>query len=434
MRLLLLLFVIFQVSIADVHAQELKPSDTIPLPNGTDGLTFKPRKADSTFLKVRSDLPFNEFVGIDATFKIGAGYIGDFTMYAQDDVFKQQMDSLNLDLKPKFQTRDFRILGSGRILRSKRYLAYKFAYMYDGDQKVWMIRETGLTIGAPELNGTFFIGRTKEGYSTSKVMNGHSGVGYERQMALDPVPILADGIKYFGYYPKSRIFLNVGVYVDWISKGQKFSTFSSQYVARAGWLAFYKPEKESLLHIAGNFRYGKPVDGKFTVKSRPESNPTPQLINTGEFLTNNSTSIGGEFYFSNKRFMIGSEIMQHNFYSDKSSDHHFKGGNIIVSYFLTRNHRPYNTSIGNLFGFVPVKKSVFKGGTGEIEFVFQASMFDLNDGSIQGGKFTRFTPMINWYLARTMRFELVYGYGILERFKLKGNVQFFETRIQFSFL
>ena len=107
---------------------------------------------------------------------------------------------------------------------------------------------------------------------------------------------------------------------------------------------------------------------------------------------------------------------------------------MVVSFFLTRAHRPYNTTVGNIFAFVPVNKSVFRGGLGEIELVFQASSFNLNDGLLQGGKFTRFTPMINWYLMRTMRLELIYGYGILERFNLKGNVQFFETRIQFSFL
>jgi hypothetical protein len=64
------------------------------LPNGTDGLTFTLRDADSTFLKVPSDLPANEFTGKYGTFKIGLGYIGDATAYAQSNVFKQQMDSL----------------------------------------------------------------------------------------------------------------------------------------------------------------------------------------------------------------------------------------------------------------------------------------------------------------------------------------------------
>ena len=411
------------------EAQELKKS----LPNGTDGLIFYPRKADTVFINKVHDLPGNEFEGSASTFKIGAGYIGDYTFYSENDVFKQQMDSLGLNLTPTYKTRDFRVLGSGRLLKTKRYVAWRFAYMYDGDKEVWMLRETGITIGVPELKGHFFIGRTKEGYSMVKVMNGHSGVTNERQMALDPVPILADGIKYFGYFPKSRIFTNLGIYSDIISEGQSFSTFERQFVARVGWLPIFNDKQGSVLHTAINFRDGKPLNGKFTVKARPESNPTPHLINTGEFLADHSNSIGAEVYFNHKNFMIGSEVMQHNFY-DKSGDHHFKGGNIFVSLILTGSYRPYNTNTGNIYGFVPVKKSVFKGGLGEIELVFHASTFNLNDGSIQGGKFTRFTPMINWYLSRILRWEFVYGYGILDRFQLKGKVQFFETRIQLSFL
>ena len=120
--------------------------DTL-LPNGTDGLVFTPRAADTVFVNKTNDLEANEFEGKYATFRIGMGYIGDFTGYAQDNTFKQQMDSAKLDLNAHYQTRDFRILGSGRLLTTKRYIAYKFAYMYDGDKKVWMIRETGLTIG-----------------------------------------------------------------------------------------------------------------------------------------------------------------------------------------------------------------------------------------------------------------------------------------------
>jgi phosphate-selective porin OprO/OprP len=433
----LLFIVLIQFLPAGVNSQDLSKTPqeiSKSLPNGTDGLIFYKRATDTVFINKKLDLPWNEFQGTSSTFKIGAGYIGDFTSYSESEVFKQQMDSLKVNLTPTFQTRDFRVLGSGRLLKTKRYIAWRFAYMYDGDDKVWMMRETGVTIGVPELKGHFFIGRTKEGYSMIKVMNGHSGMTNERQMALDPVPILADGIKYFGYFPKSRLFTNLGAYTDVISKGQAFSTFEWQYVARAGWVPVLNDQRGTLLHIAGNFRMGKPLNGKFTVKARPESNPTPQLINTGEFPADKSNSIGGEIYYRNKSFTIGSEVMQHNFYADKSEDHHFRGGNVMVSYIFTGAVRPYNTNTGNIFGFVPVTKSIFDGGFGEIELVLHASTFNLNDGSIKGGQFTRFTSVINWYPARTIRLELIYGYGILDRFNLKGHVQFYEARIQFSFL
>jgi phosphate-selective porin OprO/OprP len=403
------------------------------LPNGTDGLLFQPRAADSTFIRKKSDLAPNEFEGTYSTFRIGLGYIGDATAYSQDKVFRQQMDSAGLNLTPAFKTRDFRILASGRFLKLKRYVAWKFAYMFDGDKNVWMVRESGLTIGVPELKGNIFIGRTKEGFSMIKVMNGHSGITNERQMALDPIPILADGIKYFGYFPKSRLFLNLGAYSDLTSKGQGFSTLEWQFVGRAGWVPINDSKNGTLLHIAANLTYGRPLDDKFTIKSRPESNPTPYLINTGQFTANSTNSLGGELYYKNKRFSFGSEVIEHNFYSKDSGDHHFYGGDVWVSLFFTNTSRPYNTT-GNVYGFVPVSKSVFKGGWGAIEMVLHASTFNLNNGSIQGGQMTRITPMVNWYLTKTLRWELTYGYGILNRYGLTGHVQFFETRIQITMM
>jgi phosphate-selective porin OprO/OprP len=343
------------------------------------------------------------------------------------------MDSLGVSLDPTFKTRDFRILGSGRLLKTKRYIAWKFAYMYDGNDKVWMMRETGLTIGVPELFGHIFIGRTKEGFSMIKVMNGHSPWGYERQMAIDVIPILADGIKWFGMLPKSKIFWNLGYYNDILSKGQSFSTFQWQYVARIGWLPINNPEKKQVLHIATNLRYGKPLDGKITLKSRPESNPTPQLINTGSFATDHSTHIGAEAYYTNNRITIGSEVVSHTFHDEKGNDHKFQGGNIMLSYSITGGIRPYRTE-GSIYGFVPVKKSVFKGGLGEIEAVVFASTLNLNSGDVTGGQMWRITPMINWYLTKVVRWELIYGYGTLDRFNMKGHVQFFETRIQFTLM
>jgi phosphate-selective porin OprO/OprP len=48
------------------------------------------------------------------------------------------------------------------------------------------------------------------------------------------------------------------------------------------------------------------------------------------------------------------------------------------------------------------------------------------------GEFWRITPTVNWYLTEFLRFGLSYGYGILDRFNLKGATQFFQSRIAFT--
>src|SRR5690349_11820782 len=74
------------------------------LPDGTEGVVFPTRRADTVFVDKKMDLMPNEFVGNYSTFRIGLGYIGDFTTYAYDNTFQQQLDSLKIDLKPTFKT------------------------------------------------------------------------------------------------------------------------------------------------------------------------------------------------------------------------------------------------------------------------------------------------------------------------------------------
>jgi phosphate-selective porin OprO/OprP len=65
-----------------------------------------------------------------------------------------------------------------------------------------------------------------------------------------------------------------------------------------------------------------------------------------------------------------------------------------------------------------------------VEAVLRYSYSDLDSGLIQGGKFWRITPMVNWYLSDNARLEFAYGYGKLDRFDLSGGTQFFQTRLQ----
>jgi phosphate-selective porin OprO/OprP len=128
---------------------------------------------------------------------------------------------------------------------------------------------------------------------------------------------------------------------------------------------------------------------------------------------------------------IGTEFFWQSFTSPVKGDPVFHGGELMASYFFNGGSRPYSSDQGNIYGYVPVKKSIFKGGAGIWEAVVRYSMFDLDDGLVHGGKFWKITPALNWYLTEFLRFELAYGYGVLDRFHLQGTTQFFQTRIQF---
>ena len=93
--------------------------ETKTVPDGTEGLSIEKPNPDSITKKLKP----NEFKGPYSTFRIGFGYIVDATTYAQDDVFKKQMDTANIDINPTVQTRDFRILGSGVLTTTKRTIS-----------------------------------------------------------------------------------------------------------------------------------------------------------------------------------------------------------------------------------------------------------------------------------------------------------------------
>ena len=61
------------------------------------------------------------------------------------------------------------------------------------------------------------------------------------------------------------------------------------------------------------------------------------------------------------------------------------------------------------------------------------SYSDYNDTGVSGGTLWRVTPMVNWYLTDNARLEFAYGYGVLDRFALKGATQFFQSRLQLEF-
>jgi phosphate-selective porin OprO/OprP len=100
-----------------------------------------------------------------------------------------------------------------------------------------------------------------------------------------------------------------------------------------------------------------------------------------------------------------------------------------MSWLLTGETRTYNTR-GGYFNQISPLRPVFSGGPGAWEIVTHFSYTDLDSGTLSGGKFWRFTPMLNWYLSDHVRLEVAYGYGSLDRFGLVGKTQFFQTRLQ----
>jgi len=246
------------------------------------------------------------------------------------------------------------------------------------------------------------------------------------------IPILADGFKWLGYTPKHGFLWNFGYYNDWLSQGQSFSTYHNQTVLRAVWLPIHSDETRTVFHIGVNLRNGSPKQGQLQFRSRPESFTAPYFVDTGKFAATNTKMAGYETYYRKGPLLLGSEYWWVNVSSPSTHNPSIHGGDFVATWCVTGEARAYNTVQGAFSEVIP-KRPVFSGGPGAVELVARFSDIDLDSGTLQGGKFWRFTPMVNWYLTDYLRLVGTYGIGRLDRFNLKGNTQFFQTRLQFEF-
>jgi phosphate-selective porin OprO/OprP len=218
------------------------------------------------------------------------------------------------------------------------------------------------------------------------------------------------------------------VFGDALSEDEKFSTYDHQFVTRLGWQPVLSEETHTVVHVAVMTRHGKADNGSLREKARPESYLAPYVLDTGKFPADGTDAYGAEAFYRRGPWLFGGEFDLQNDHAKNGEDPLFHGGDVWAVRTLTGEVRPYKAPAGIFTALTP-NKSVFEGGKGAFEAVVHFSYADFDDGSFQGGKFWRVSPMLHWYPTAYQRLELVYGYGKLDRFALDGATQFFQVRL-----
>ena len=371
----------------------------------------------------RQMVKWNQYDGPVSTLSFGYGFLVDFATYSQDEDSKKQVS-----MSPDVGLRDFRLLARGKF-KTERPFTWTLGYMYDGNDKEWKFRQTGLQVGIPELSSRVFIGRTKLGYSQTKVMTGYYLWGVERSQTLDAfIPILGDGIKWMTYAPKQRIFWDIGFFAHTFPNKEKFAIYEDQTVTRIGWQPILSDEKQEVLHVAVMGQWAQPDGGKLRLKSKPGAYLAPNFLDTGTMTANNADTYGFEALYRKGSWFFATEYNWEPVHLNDGRDPVFQGGDVSAVWLVTGETRPYN-KVGGFFQQVTPKKSIFEGGRGAVEAVLNLAYNNFDDQGVLGGKFWRITPMMNWHLAEGLRVQLAYGYGVLDRFGLKGGTQFFQARL-----
>jgi phosphate-selective porin OprO/OprP len=360
------------------------------------------------------------------TLRFGGGFLVDYVRFWQDDDSEAQMA-----LHPESGIRDLRGLASGRLYWQR--LSYTIGYMYDVPPNKWRFRQTGLKLALPELGGYLFVGRTKEGFSTNKLMVGYYGWFNERAAVNDAMlPILGDGLRWTGKLFGGGLVYNVGAFADPLSDEEPFNKNDWQVAARAVWLPIADAAEDHVVHLALDARYAGANDGFLQYRSKPEAFlAQSQAVDTGMFPASRSAMAGVEAYYVRGPWSAGLEYFFNRVSSTPTGDPFFHGGEVFAAYMFTGETHPYNAD-GAFFTNVVPDSSLFAGGTGAWELAVRGSLVDLDSGLVTGGKLTRFTALVNWYVSRSLRLEACYGFGVLDRSNLESATHFLQTRIQLS--
>ncbi len=356
----------------------------------------------------RKLVKWNEYDGPISTFRFGFGFLVDGALYSQDDESEQQVGEIEDD----DGVRDSRLLFRGKF-KTERPLSWTIGYMYDSVDGSWRFRQTGFQIGFPEAQGNLFIGRTKEGYSMVKIMTGYHPWTKERQPGLDAfVPILADGLKWMGYFPERRVFFSLGLVRRRAVGGRDVLHLrpSGRHAHRLApdrlggptrrcstsrsWAATAIPTKAAF-DSARNRKTTCPPSS-----SRPRSSKPIKASTRGVeiYYREGSWLFGGEYNWQTvDATATGEELVST---AATSSPPGSSPARRVATTRAEGTSRPYHPTA-----------TVFEGGPGAWEAVLHLSYIDLDSGNFKGGKMWRLTPMVNWHLSDNIRWEFIYGYA-----------------------
>ena len=163
---------------------------------------------------------------------------------------------------------------------------------------------------------------------------------------------------------------------------------------------------------------------------RPKSHLSRKYIRTGNIPgVETMHVINLEAAYSQGPFSIQAEYLNsgvHQNYEDISQTYNFKNYYAQVSYFITKEHRPFINS-HTTFGSLTPKNNVFNGekGAGAWEVALRYTNTDLNSKDIYGGQQEDIALGVNWYLNPATRIMLN---QVWTHFPDEGNLNIFEIR------
>ena len=404
-----------------------EPKEQFDLDAYPETAKLNPRQKWDTFKDGVRGLLVWDFFDSKLTVRASARLQIEGTLARADDKMVQTIGELD----NSFDIRRLSLYAQGTV---DHHLRYSLSFDFGADAGFGDVfvegREHGLNVFGYRV-GQFRLGSFQEPFSFERVMSAYYTNFLERSL---PVWTFTPGnnIGYMVYDTTKNKRLSWAV--GFFSWGQNNEANASNSVlsvtSRVTWLPVYRDGGKRLLHIGGSFSTRDP-NGDSQYRSRPEARFVDFLVDTGNFATSRIKLYGLEFVGVRGPLSFQAEYIQSDVNGTDSGSATFWGSYVQVSWFLTGEHKSYDTGLAVFSRVVPKQDSqgIFrKRPGGALELTGRISNVDLNDGGITGGEMVDISFGLNWYLSSTSAIKFNY---INSNVKDNGRANIFSLRYQF---
>lgn len=343
--------------------------------------------------------------------KLGGVLDMDYVNWATAD------DSID-DAHDYFEFRRLRLSAEGT-----GYDVYEFRLQLTLEQES-IGNEGATTFGDPEIKDAYFsindlpnLGRVRIGnffvpFGLEQVITGTNLTFLERSIPTQNVFTASRevGLAIYNATEDEMLTWSGGVFFDSISDANKERIDDNQGLRLSGrvtWLPVYEDEGKYLIHTGAGILFTNDQDGHYRLSTRPHIHDGPRLIDSGILPVDTFVTGNLEFALVNGPFSIQSEAYLSQVDLTKQSRELVYGAYIFGSYFLTGEHRNYETfgAHGAAFGRVVPKTTVSPKACGWGAWELKARFAFLGADQLDAGHYNDFTVGVNWYWSDMVRVQ-----------------------------
>ena len=297
--------------------------------------------------------------------------------------------------------------------------------------------------------GNLRVGHFREPFSLERLDSSNDQPFLERSAAINTLaPFRNVGLMAFDWNADETMTWSYGVFDE---ATNEFGEDNRDRTGLAGtgrvtWLPFVNEDNSRLIHVGASYSYRKLGNTERKFAARPElflkegALSTPSFVDTGPLQIHDYHVAGLEMSSVLGPLSFQGEYVALAGVQTDGNSLFLQGGYLEAMYWLTGEHREFNRTQGRYGSVTP--KHAFRNGNqcdcgggfwGAWELTGRVSWFDIDHGSLHGGRLTNLTCGLNWNYAVRSRVMLNYIHSFLDRNSVNSNADIFAVRLQYVF-